>query len=406
MQSQDKLISKLGAEYYVPEEFLNSIPQFAKSIYKNKRIADVEKEKFWDDFLFRYMTDEEFKHETQGYKIVFIRKNYYGFCKDVSEIDEPGYDKYTFLIEENPREYYFLPIFQHDISVGNHSDNNLCKTELCIYFNNKELRERRLVDTGASFTTIPFANRWNYQTNNSYHIMSSARYGLKSQDLNSNIYEICALNMNTALENSEFDMVIWRNPLMVSINNLPPVYLKQMLVPKEGTNTNVIGTDVINYHTVIISSQGGIVNYKFLSSSFHNLEQPPIFTRKTEGLLSQLGFLSLHENDSLTLKLSFNLKTEEYIVSSKDYNASKDYKLVKYFPINFIFQENKIKVLFYNENECIKMKVMNPDISEKIYLREMIREIYDGEIENVDQLIVELNIIYSIEYLTIDSIEM
>lgn len=104
-------------KFYIPEEFLDNLPRFILNLYESKNVPDAEKLKLWDAFIYRYLTDDEYRKSCQGMYVVFVHRRFYDIHNcDVSDIDAPGYRKLCFEITDNPKELYMMPLFQTEVN--------------------------------------------------------------------------------------------------------------------------------------------------------------------------------------------------------------------------------------------------------------------------------------------------
>lgn len=255
---------------------LEELPSFAVLIFKEKMIPDEEKFKFSNLFLEPYMTDQSFRDSVQELDIFFCYwKLWPNLGRDRREAkipkEIPGTRVLCFLVSDNPEKIYFLPIKnQVQINIDNYDCPKLARTSINFYPNPETcFTEERLIDSGASYTTIPCINNWDYDTGVEYknETLGSGRYSFNCSSFNRNIESVKNLNVDTANGIIEYKKVTWENPLLLSIGELQPVQIKVMIVPvNKVENLNVIGFDVITKHTMIISSTDGKVDIKFFAS--------------------------------------------------------------------------------------------------------------------------------------------
>lgn len=96
-------------EYFISEDIIPKLPQFSKAIFKYENIEDKEKIKFRDLFLFKYLSDEEFRAKYQNTRLIFVYNKLYGiqFGDGPLKIDDvEGYQILRFRITDDPPDYF------------------------------------------------------------------------------------------------------------------------------------------------------------------------------------------------------------------------------------------------------------------------------------------------------------
>lgn len=271
-------------EYGVPEEYLDKIPEFAKIIFSDEKY--VGKEKFVKHFLLRYIRDKNFRKYTEGMNVFFSDFKYHGVLEyeDIKNFNIPGYKKIIVEVNENPKDEYLL--MQVNVNIGHYTDNNFGYTNLTIKYKNKTYKERRLIDTGATYSTIPCIDDWDYD--NLIYFNNS--------DLTKNIEVAKSSPFITGGGKIEFKKIIWKEELNVGIENLPMLKTKFSVVPQKFTkNLNIIGMDIIPYYTMILSSYNGQVSMKILPSE--NLEDNNNTFNLSLGNLRRAIFLNKEDDE-------------------------------------------------------------------------------------------------------------
>ena len=77
--------------------------------------------------------------------------------------------------------------------------------------------------------------------------------------------------MGTGSGSTPYISVRFKKPLEFNVDNLPPILILEMVVPREYCETlNVLGSDVLFKHKIIISSSNMKVDIKFLPSEQNN----------------------------------------------------------------------------------------------------------------------------------------
>lgn len=239
------------------------------------------------------MADRSFRNECQENYIYFLKWKLFGIGvtrQDLSIPDSyPGINILRVLITDNPVTEYLMPIF---FQTGINIDSNIVPRLPRINFNincsnldsisNSKFTEHRLLDTGSNYSTIPFLDKWNYETGISYRNESigSGRYSFNCSTLNNNIENVDILPLETGAGDALFKKLTWKDPLLCSIGDLFPIRVKYMIVPVKYTpNLNIIGFDIISKHIMILSSKGMEIDIKFFSSE-HSDSFEETFTNK------------------------------------------------------------------------------------------------------------------------------
>lgn len=297
-KEQLRLISlrNLNPKHYIPERFHHDIPVFAGLILRDHTIEDDEKFSFVNNFLIRYLTDQDFRNRMQGLWILFLKKKFVRI-QSVHEPDESveGYENSFIEITDDYQYGYIMPLVQTSFSVmNNFSGMKKPKINLKLHFGSDIHSERRLVDTGSQFTTLFYNQCWDYNSGMRYNSseIGNGRYQFNPSDLNSNIKDVDPLSVKCAGGISDYKIVTWKIPLKVSIDNLPPIDVNSMVVPVNFVeDLNIMGTDIIYRHTMLMTSLNKEVNFTFLQSEQYGeliLADTPI--AKKEGFLHSIGF--------------------------------------------------------------------------------------------------------------------
>lgn len=182
---------------------ISELPQFAQIVFVNKHISDKEKFRFVELVLNPYMTDQDFRDGSQEHYVFFVTWRLFGIAKTTKEMnvppEYPGYNIYGVLMTDNPIKAYLLSLAQVGISINSCMNPNLPRIEFNSYYNDHIYKEKRLVDTGASYTTIPVLDKWDYISGNGYldQIEGIGRYTYNYSVLNDNIESVFDLPIDT-----------------------------------------------------------------------------------------------------------------------------------------------------------------------------------------------------------------
>jgi hypothetical protein len=85
--------------------------------------------------------------------------------------------------------------------------------------------------------------------------------------LNENIHSVSTDSCFTGLGINAMNIVSWKMPIQLSIGDLPPESLRQMIV----TPHRIVGFNVIRKHTVILSTKNGMTDIRIFPGK---LSQP------------------------------------------------------------------------------------------------------------------------------------
>jgi hypothetical protein len=267
--------AKQYSEFF-PDISLDDLPRFARCILTDKQITSKEKRKFVRKVLIPYFTDENMKREWSEKYLYFVDRKLYAIADEYYSRtihDElpgiPGSKIVKMLISENPPKVYMLPVAQYTYNL---TGTALVKVDTFFYYDGAQIRDSllRLVDTGSTYSTIPFIECWNYETLSYNSVSLSRKYAFNPENLNNNIDDVSDLELETGNGKCDYMQVLWREPLLFSIEDLPPVKVYKMIVKKEEPRrddiTKILGFDIISKHTMIISSRDMRVDIKFLPS--------------------------------------------------------------------------------------------------------------------------------------------
>lgn len=285
----DNYINDLNITY-------EELPSFARIIFSNKLFKHSDKIKI-KDFLIDYMNNvNDYQHEFEGNYIVFINRKLDGiyssnrFEKTNSKFDfDIGKDEIITVKITKNQEFCQLNNLGQTTIKGKTNDENSYKcfsTNCSIKYNNEEIFQKYIIDTGAYKTVIPHLHKWNYKTLK-YDNKNLGRRSTASM-LNENI--VCSDIVETKCVGNivNFYNVIFKKSVDFSINGLHPVKIPSMIVPVEKTNVcQLLGIDIICKHTMIISSTNNAVDIKFYSNESIN---PIVENDKFLGIFKRFDF--------------------------------------------------------------------------------------------------------------------
>ena len=271
------------------------IPLFAQLIFKDENYADEEKFKFKEYFLNKYLKSPSFRKEVEGFYIFFFEHKLFAVYEKKEHIDPkiPGYKLMGYKISENYEKQSIMYTSQINISGGDLNKFNLAKVNCICSFPdiNMSVSEKRLIDTGSTYTSIPFINEWDF-SKQFYNSEFEHSYAL-----NTNILSLVKEVFDTANGDSDYIILTWRIPLLISVDTLHPVKIKEMIVPiKYLNNFTILGVDVIFRHTVIISSKNYFVDIKFLPSEHTDLENEEEVPEKNASSSIYKAFIDFKHN--------------------------------------------------------------------------------------------------------------
>lgn len=253
----------------IEEEFL---PKFAKRVFTERTIPDQAKFDFVNKFLIRYLEEQEFRNSVQELYAYFVDGRFWpnlGIDLEDTEIPEDieGWKIITVLVTDNPEKFYLMNLgHQTDLSISSSTYPKLPKADIRIFpTNDFYLQEKRLIDTGSNYTSIPGQENWDYEKNRYKNIeIGSGRYSFNYSSFNKNIRRIDSILLETADGDTDFMLLTWKEPIFISIGNISPISVGKMIFPRKRIeNLNILGFDVISKHNVTLSCSNGLVNMKF-----------------------------------------------------------------------------------------------------------------------------------------------
>ena len=225
---------KRGVKYsdYVDKKYLIDLPLFAQQIFSNKGIEKKEKQKFYKDFLINYLEDDNFRQESQDLMVFFYFSMYVGVfhLQAIRQANGEGYAKNVFKVTDNP-EIGSLKILQITIPVSNGRNSyKLPKTEINFNINGNLYSETRLIDTGSNYSTIPYIEKWNYAEKNPNYLESK---NPNIEHLRTNVDFSEDAEIETAGDISNYKKIYWKNPLILSLQDLPEIDIEFSIVPNK-----------------------------------------------------------------------------------------------------------------------------------------------------------------------------
>lgn len=255
--------SPTNLDYYtnLSEE---QIPSFIKILLSIEQYAEDVKWYFVLRAMPKYLNDPELREKADGKSLVFYKNVFLGIFLESKYAPIPegacGSDITCIEIMMGPGGY--ILVHQVVVDIGTNIRPNLAKTAITSFCNDTEyIEEQKLIDTGASYTTIPKPNNWN-STIKRYNVPNMGRRINHLQILNDNIEDVYTQAFETGNGTNNFQVVKWKKPLKVSIGSLPQVNVRRMIAPsgESQCGINVLGFDMISKHTVVISSRNNRVD--------------------------------------------------------------------------------------------------------------------------------------------------
>lgn len=278
----------------------SEMPTFMSIILTNKKYSDNIKKQLVDKLMYKYMEDEELRNNLEGYRIIFLDNKFLGIYENVrsAPIPEnyPGWKIRCVPILKD-RIAGYLMVHQVIVNIGKDERPNLARVNTLIYINEEDyIEDEKLIDTGASYTTIPFPEKWDVETG-TYKIKNFGRRPNPLAILNNNIESVDDLKLKTSNGESTHSIVEWKIPLKLSVGGLQPVEIKHMTAPliNEQKQTNVLGFDVLSKHTLIMSSRDMCFNIQIMSSERSEIEPIPSSSspvKKLKKFVSGIGIFS------------------------------------------------------------------------------------------------------------------
>lgn len=350
-------------DYFVDEETKEKLPSFARALFRSKKLIDDEKFKFKELILNPYLSSNDFRREHEGAKIIFGKGKLLGvqYGEGFPEFEDiPGTQILVFVISEKPPDYFMFAVYQNTINIGKTGQRP--RTDLNFFYEDIQFTDKnRLIDTGASMTTIPFVDNWDYSKSEYKNVRNlRGRYSFDFTILNKNILSIQDVEMETADGICLFNILTWKKPVDVSLADLPPVKIKKMVIPLEhNKNLKLVGVDVLYEHTIIVSSnETGEVDLKIFPGINHqrvetNFSNPGIFKNIASGLgLSNLNIVEKY--------VIYNLKNANFRIQDDLSELKPNEKWMK-LDGNSVYN-SKVHILYakqYND-EYYTFKIINP----------------------------------------------
>jgi len=274
----------------------DDIPIFMKVVLNNPWITISEKEKFMEEFGNTYLSNKNFRKQVKDKVLVFEKNKYIGYTdrEDIFNIGTSGIIKNIVNIGELTQVNSFSSIIV--------PENKSFYTKTLSNFSNKTfdwhnpyfvsinfshisklkkgcfITTELLFDTGNMITSNIFQKWWNYEEIyfdspddediESIDSESSNNLIIENSDIliswseNIGFTEDITLNMPTG--NSSVKLVLLKNPMYISIGNLKPVIIHKFLMGlrKEDNLMPLLGLDIINQHTSIISKFNGNIELR------------------------------------------------------------------------------------------------------------------------------------------------
>ena len=255
-----KMERHTNPSYFIQYE--DELPSFLLSFYEWDFYSDEEKFKVTNSFVIKYLSDNNYRKSVQNHYIVIIDKKFFGI-KTKEELSDKFFNNlmpFLFEITDTPEDLYLMYSNQVTISdIG----NNLVRTNVRISTDNRFtpfISERRLIDSGASYSTIPFIDSWDH-SKMKYKDENIGRYDFNpsifNNSTNSNyIFSQSSIRLKTGGDGTptSYSLVTFKNPIEISIEDLPPIEISSFVVPRQQiSDLNLIGVDILFRHITIIS---------------------------------------------------------------------------------------------------------------------------------------------------------
>lgn len=229
-------------------------------------------------------------------------------------------------------------------------------------------------------------DKWDYNTStykNSANLRARCNFNYES--INENINRLEEINFHTAGGMQKYELLTWKQPISVSINDLPQVKLKQMIVPnEENRQLKVIGIDLIYHHTIIISSSNGKMDFKILPGSLQNNDNIPTFQRESS-ILTRLGMRML-EHKELDLLFLYSNNENSYDVCLDGYKIDNIYDIIYKFSPDCFYDDNKLDLMFYRKDGICYAKVIDKNKDQSYYITEIISEFINKDDVEANQV--------------------
>ena len=106
-------------DFYLKKNKRNKIPLFAQLIFMDEDYSDVEKIKFRNQFLNKYLNNSTFRKQVQGYYLYFYNNELFAVYKKQEDLDPniPGYKTICYKITDTHKKEYLLHYTQPSIEM-------------------------------------------------------------------------------------------------------------------------------------------------------------------------------------------------------------------------------------------------------------------------------------------------
>ena len=247
------------------------IPSFIQALISDVNFAEDVKWFFVLKAMPKYLNDSDLRERANGKMLVFYKNVFLGIFLDhkYAPIPEGAYGSDIGGVEIMIEPGGYLLVHQVIVDIGSNLRPNLARTEItCFCDETNYIQELKLIDTGASYTTIPNPNKWN-PIIKKYNFTNMGRRTNHLEILNDNIDEVTNLILETGNGTNIFQIVKWKIPLKISIGTLPSVNVRRMIAPIDESQqgVNVLGFDIISKHTIVISSRNNKVDMLITADS-------------------------------------------------------------------------------------------------------------------------------------------
>lgn len=329
-------------EFYSDYVIDGYIPYFIKAIYSNNRVRNDNKIKMTHEFILKYLTDEEYASSIRGLSIVYLDFSFFAIMDEeeagllnLTIYKKRGNVMLLLKIEDNPEKKYLM--FSNQLTINDISTEKTARVNFIIYVGDEKITEKRLCDTGASYTTIPYPELWDYENLKYKEDQPGGRYDFDTSTLNSIIKTTSELTLSVASPTEEYEpnylTVVFKKEIDVSIGDLPPVQLSQMIVPKvEVKNLDIIGIDVLFKHIIIVT--------------------PASCTSGTEMKIMPRGGDPIKKSQIATIATSISSSFKKYV----------GMKLLEHIVDDTFTEEDRLIIIECYEK--IKLNLLNNDIFE------------------------------------------
>lgn len=390
-------------EFYSDYDIDADVPVFIQGIYSDDRNTNTDKIKMTHEFILKYLTDEEYASSIRGLCVVYLDFSFFAIMgeKEAGILNLSTYKKRGNImvlleIEDDPEKKYLM--YSNQVTISDTSPEKTARIDFIIYIGDEKIIEKRLCDTGASYTTIPYPHLWDYEKLKYKEDQPGGRYDFDTSTLNSMIKSTKNLKLSvaSAVDKTVYNYltVTFKEEIDVSIGSLKPVKISKMIVPKvEIKDLYIIGIDVLFKHVIIVSPGKFNIEMKIMSCDGE-------YTKCEKDIISS-SFS--HFNNLFGIKLLEHIADDTFSEEAKlivmEYYERVKLNLLNNDIFEFVLGLFELSFELTKYSPTMTSFLEKWDITDKKKLKIIINRINDGDLQ------FENDFLALIDNQTIDSLE-